>query len=93
MAALNRFMWCAGMACVLTGSLIGCGGGAGGTGAVASNDDESGSSGLPTMALPGLKGTASKTTKAGAGPAVATPKGTAPTQQAVPQTPPAAKVP
>ncbi len=92
MAALNRFVWCAGFACVLTGSLIGCGGSGGSSGSVASNEDGSGSSGLPTMALPGLKGVTNKTTKAGTAPA-ATPKGAASKGPAAPQQPTAAQTP
>ena len=104
MAALNRFVWCAGIACVLTGSLIGCGGGGGSSGSVASNEDGSGSSGLPTMALPGLKGLTGKNSKTEANSKETTPKGAAPKgsatkgaaapeQPAAAQTPPAAKVP
>ena len=104
MAALNRFVWCAGIACVLTGSLIGCGGGGGSSGSVASNEDGSGSSGLPTMALPGLKGLTGKNSKTEANSKETTPKGAASkgaatkgmaatAQPAAAQTPPAAKVP
>ena len=100
MAALNRFVWCAGIACVLTGSLIGCGGGGGSSGSVASND-ESGSTGLPTMALPGLKGITGKkdanskeATPKGATSKGAATKGTAaPEQLAAAQAAPVAKVP
>lgn len=99
MAALNRFLWCAGIVGALIGNLSGCGSSTSGTGSVASNEDETGSTGLPTMALPGLKPAANKATKPGATPATgatkgATPKGTAAQPQpAVTQTPPAAKEP
>ena len=71
MASLNHCLWSVGVACVMTWSLSGCGG-AGGSGSVAdaggaaSSGEDEGSSGLPTMAIPGLKPAANKTTKTGA---------------------------
>lgn len=103
MASLNRCLWSVGIACVLTWSLSGCGG-AGGSNSVAdagraaSSGEDEGSSGLPTMAIPGLKPAANKTTKAGtaATPAptskgVATKAGAA--QPAANTVPPADKAP
>ncbi len=95
MASLNRSLWLAGVACVLAWSLPGCGSSGGSvsvtdadTTAALSEDGEM-SSGLPTMAIPGLSPAANKSTKGGtAGTAAPTPKGAATKTAAAP---PAAK--
>ena len=80
MASWNRSLWSAGVVCVFAWSLSGCGGTGGSTsvadaeGAATLSEDGEESSGLPTMAIPGLKPAAGKTTKAGA---AATPAPTA----------------
>lgn len=71
MASLNRSLWLAGVACVLAWSLSGCGSSgkpvsvADADGTAALSEDGEASSGLPTMAIPGLKPAANKSTKAG----------------------------
>ena len=99
MASLNRCLWSVGVGCVLTWSLSGCGGAGGSSsvadsgGAVSSGEDD-GSAGLPTMAIPGLKPAANKTTKPGVAATPApTSKGAATKAGAAPKagaTPPAA---
>ena len=72
MASLNRSLWLAGVACVLAWSLSGCGGSgkpvsvadADGTATLSEDGEES--SGLPTMAIPGLKPAANKAGSAAA---------------------------
>ena len=102
MASLNRSPWSVCVACVLTWSLSGCGGAGGSTPVVDADGpaelsvDEEMASGLPTVAIPGPKSAANKTTKTGAA-ATPTPatKGaatkTAATQSAANTAPPADK--
>ena len=102
MASLNRSPWSVCVACVLTWSLSGCGGAGGSTPVVDADGpaelsvDEEMASGLPTVAIPGPKPAANKTTKTGAA-ATPTPatKGaatkTAATQPAAKTAPPADK--
>jgi len=80
MASLNRFLWLASVACVMTALVPGCGG-TSGTTSVADTENSAAevelfaeteeSAGLPTLAIPGLK-PAAKPTKPGTA-AAATP--------------------